>query len=194
VRYRCHVLIFAGILIATQAAAQGADPAADPAAETSSLEQELDAQRSKGLEAVAAGDCDLACSALESMRRAAERICELEPGPRCSAARDKVSAATRRVRAACPDCDAAREEAAVEPDADAAEPTPAQRADAAGAQRPPEAAPEGGCAACRIGGVAPVRAPSWLALLPALALACRRRARVGRLRQRRSHHRSAAKI
>jgi hypothetical protein len=38
------------------------------------------------------------------MRRAAERICILEPGPRCDAARSKVHDAERRVAQACPEC------------------------------------------------------------------------------------------
>lgn len=54
--------------------------------------------------ALSTSDCSEACRALRSIRRAADRICALEPGPRCDAARAKANDATRRVHDACPDC------------------------------------------------------------------------------------------
>jgi len=50
------------------------------------------------------GDCATACKALDSMRRAADRLCQLDPGDRCAKARQKVSDATARVNASCPSC------------------------------------------------------------------------------------------
>jgi hypothetical protein len=50
--------------------------------------------------------CDMACRALSSMRRSAERICELA-GPsdeRCARARSRVSAAEERIRQAHCEC------------------------------------------------------------------------------------------
>lgn len=54
--------------------------------------------------ALSTQDCAIACKAYASIRRAADRICGLEPGPRCSDARAKADDAQRRVQAACPDC------------------------------------------------------------------------------------------
>ncbi len=58
---------------------------------------------------LSASDCGAACEAVASMSRAANRVCELAPGPRCAAARDRVARARKRVSEACPDCDVARE-------------------------------------------------------------------------------------
>ena len=49
-------------------------------------------------------DCTTACRALQSIQRAADRICELEPGARCTDARSKADDAARKVHASCPDC------------------------------------------------------------------------------------------
>jgi hypothetical protein len=54
--------------------------------------------------APAAPDCETACRALESMRRATEHLCAAEPGQRCVDAQDKLDNATQRVRASCPMC------------------------------------------------------------------------------------------
>jgi hypothetical protein len=48
--------------------------------------------------------CAVACPALASMERAADRICALDPGPRCAAARAKVRDAAQRVEQACGPC------------------------------------------------------------------------------------------
>jgi hypothetical protein len=56
------------------------------------------------VDALDTGDCVLACKALASIRRAADRLCAIEPGPRCSVAQAKAEDATNRVRAACPAC------------------------------------------------------------------------------------------
>jgi len=61
--------------------------------------------------------CETMCKALQSMARAAERICELAKGggpidqKRCVDAKAKVEEATTRVRASCPDCTTAKPEA-----------------------------------------------------------------------------------
>jgi hypothetical protein len=55
-------------------------------------------------------DCVIMCRALQSMARAAERICALTPGgdaaakKRCDDARAKVEEAKKKVLAACPGC------------------------------------------------------------------------------------------
>ena len=57
--------------------------------------------------------CDSMCKALQSMVRAADRICDLardgsaSDQKRCTDARQKVAEATARVRAACPECNPA---------------------------------------------------------------------------------------
>jgi hypothetical protein len=97
--------------------------------------------------ALATDDCGAACKALASMRRAADRICALDDaGRRCADARSTVEEASRRVRAACPDCAIAS----------VAPPAPeVVHADAKPQAAPPEPASEparGGCAGCGGGG------------------------------------------
>ncbi|MCA9624722.1 MAG: hypothetical protein KC731_37120, partial [Myxococcales bacterium] len=88
--------------------------------------------------------CDEACAALRAMQRAADRICELEPGPRCESARARVAEARARLRDACPSCEpegtTPRYEADVKED-EAPSPTSA----------PPAMERTGGCAACALG-------------------------------------------
>jgi len=112
---------------------------AGEASDVRALEQQLAEEHA----ALSTADCNAACRALGSIRRAADKICALEPGPRCDSAREKAADATRRVRDACPDCEIAR----------APLPTPApERAAArderavATAEPPPE--PRGGCRSC----------------------------------------------
>jgi MYXO-CTERM domain-containing protein len=144
------------------------------------------------LEGVVAGelqtnDCVAACEALASMQRAADRLCELEPGPRCEDARADVDAARDRVSRACPDCVAARakeerrQEAADEPDLleqervdedMASEPTSTVSPGAA----PPAEEARGGCAACAVGSPRQDGSAALLAWL-GLALAALRRRR-----------------
>ncbi len=52
------------------------------------------------------GRCVMACRALESMERSAERLCSLagEQDQRCAHVRQRVIAARRLVRQWCPDC------------------------------------------------------------------------------------------
>jgi hypothetical protein len=125
-------------------------------------------------------DCSAACNALASMRRAAERLCSLDPGQRCADARRTVDEASRKVRAACPQC-----AVAMQP------PMEEQRmpAKTGGSPNAPPPAPEptiaaraesgrGGCASCSSGGGAGGDAAAWM-LAVALVLARRsaRRAR-----------------
>ena len=80
------------------AKAEQAEPAAEraePASEMDTLEAELDSFAGRTDEL--ASDCTAACEALASMQRAASRICELDSGPRCAAARDKVERTRRRL-------------------------------------------------------------------------------------------------
>jgi hypothetical protein len=122
--------------------------------------------------ALSTQDCVTACKAYASIRRAADRICALEPGPRCVDARAKADDAQRRVQAACPDCQLAAtpprddERRAVEP-APANAPTEAQ-------QR------KGGCASCNTPGERPA---GDFALLLLAAVAIGRKLR-GRSRER----------
>jgi hypothetical protein len=64
------------------------------------LQKELEHEYS----ALSTQDCVTACRALASIRRAADKICAIEPGPRCVDARAKADDAQHRVHAACPDC------------------------------------------------------------------------------------------
>jgi MYXO-CTERM domain-containing protein len=77
--------------------ARAADGGAD---DIKALEKQLSEEHST----LSTSDCNAACKALGSIRRAAEKICAIEPGPRCEGAREKAADATRRVHDACPDC------------------------------------------------------------------------------------------
>jgi MYXO-CTERM domain-containing protein len=161
------------------ATAQAAD-AEQTAGELRALELTLD-----GLIEQASGECIEACRALGLMMRAAEHICDLDPGERCLQARAKVEAARRRVQERCPDCAAAEKKAKDLPDT-----KPAPLAGAAGddgdeaprevesiaAAPPAEDASAGGCAACAIGQRdAPGRGlVGWLLLAAAVVVRRRR--------------------
>ncbi|MFO0757142.1 MAG: MYXO-CTERM sorting domain-containing protein [Byssovorax sp.] len=131
----------------------------------------LEAQLDQDAQRVSTEGCAVACQALGSMRRAADRLCELDRGARCAGARSKVRDAEDRVRASCPECaipggtlsPIARGEPAPPP------PEPGRAAE--------EVKTRGGCAGCAItegDGGAPALALTALGL--ALALARRRRA------------------
>jgi len=131
---------------------------------------ELQAEIARDYGEALASDCATACRALESMRRAAEHLCALDGGQRCAEARQKVTAATERVRAACPSCAQALGGPAPAP---ATAPAPAQAVELESSSR------RGGCAGCA---VSPVDAdgPGPLAAAAAAALLARRRRRRAR--------------
>jgi len=83
------------------------------------------------------GDCATACKALDSMRRAADRLCQLDPGDRCAKARQKVADATARVNASCPSC--------AQPTSNAG-PSESKEAEAVAQESAPRKG--GGCAGC----------------------------------------------
>jgi MYXO-CTERM domain-containing protein len=137
---------------------------ASAADEVTTLETQLGKEASE----LSTSDCAAACRALASIRRAADRICELEPGPRCDAARTKADDATKRVREACPECaiaglkkDEEQERRAAKP-ADA--PTQAATEAAPPAERP------GGCRNCSTSSGAPDRGDFAVFALAALLL------------------------
>jgi len=126
----------AGVIVLTAAASAAA------AEDVTTLETKLDRATTE----LATSDCTSACKALASIRRAADRICELEPGPRCDAAQSKAEDATKRVRDACPECavaqlkkkDEPRDERAM---ADSVPSSPT-------AMAPPPSESRGGCRNC----------------------------------------------
>lgn len=94
---------------------------ADPAAALARAEAEIDRAFAPGKRAPAeaggaprkeeplADSCSIACRALASMRRSADRVCELAPSaspdaPRCDDAKERLGRAERRVRERCPAC------------------------------------------------------------------------------------------
>jgi MYXO-CTERM domain-containing protein len=70
---------------------------------------EAEANVNDAISATASSDCAMACRALQSAQRAADRVCALDPGAPCTSARQKVADATARVHAACPGCAAAND-------------------------------------------------------------------------------------
>lgn len=170
------------IVTVTSRPALAQAPADAPAAELVALEKQLD----EDLVACGSDDCTIACQALESMIRSAERICALEPGPRCAAARDKVATAKRRVRPRCPECASAAE---VGEGTEETQPLPAPPADepdldeeqyAGEAAGPPPADQGAGCAACTLGGRGDRGGLTWLLLATGLGLLRRGRRRARR--------------
>jgi MYXO-CTERM domain-containing protein len=106
--------------------------------------------------ALSTQDCVIACKAAASIRRAADKICGLEPGPRCADARAKADDAQRRVQAACPDCQLAAvspkdEERRAVKKGDA-EPVPPPNGAPGSVKNVPE---RGGCASCSTPGERP---------------------------------------
>jgi MYXO-CTERM domain-containing protein len=133
----------------------------------------LEKQLADELVALSTSDCTLACRALASIHRAAERICALEPGPRCDAARAKAADAERRVHEACPAC-AIEQGAPAGPATKAEEAAPAAESEVVTSARP---APRGGCRSCT---TAPAPNPggiAWLVLVAIGTLGFRRAAK-----------------
>lgn len=138
---------------------------AGEASDVRALEQQLADEHT----ALSTADCNGACRALSSIRRAADKICALEPGPRCDAAREKAADATRRVREACPDCVIA---SSPEPAPSPERATTAARDGSA----PLESEARGGCRSCAAtgGGPAADLGAIVLAVFAAVRLTSRR--------------------
>lgn len=121
--------------------------------------------------------CDEACRALGSMKRAADRICQLEVGERCEQARARCEEATRRVREACPECALASKEAPKDQ-------VVAQREPQAGAAKTEsvQTEPTRGCASCSTSSGGLLESGT-LGGLTALALGALRRRRRGTARR-----------
>jgi MYXO-CTERM domain-containing protein len=141
------------VALATPAVAHAAAP--DAGESIADLEAEIDRNaavveraRQSAL-AQAQADCDTACRAFDSMRRASDRLCALDPGDRCTAARGKVRDAADKLRAACPACAAPQQQLAQPSSLPPPAPPPA--GPAYGATRAEEAeatSKRGGCAGC----------------------------------------------
>jgi MYXO-CTERM domain-containing protein len=159
---RVAALILSLLLVATPAFGQ---EAADAGSGVVAAEAELDT----AVAAAHSEDCREACRALESMRRAMLRLCALDPGDACARAKAKVSDATKRVRDACPECEAAHATGATVPPPPAPAPADVQRESAA-PTRP-------GCGGCRSAPGSSVSAPVVASALFALALLRRRKKR-----------------
>jgi hypothetical protein len=166
--------------VAPPAAAQGLDTGTRPAAgpdELTTLEGTLEREHM----ALATADCVTACRALASIRRAADRICALDPDERCVAARAKADDATRRVHETCPECAVAS--APPRPSPPMAKPASKGGADSssevvsvqATENAPPSESRRGGCAGCTTSGRSPGDLGTFGLALSALAFVMRRR-------------------
>lgn len=165
------------LALSTEVRAQGigTGPTTD---EIATLEQNLASEQA----ALSTTDCATACRALASIRRAADRICALDPDERCASARARADEATRRVRDACPECAIAS--APPQPAPPMARPatkgvSPAAAEDAVltAQSAPPSESKRGGCAGCTTSGTSPGDLGSGALALAALALAMRRRSK-----------------
>jgi hypothetical protein len=124
----------ATILVATAAPARAQVAGADGGGGELAAAQ---ADFESALASTSASDCATACRALESMRRAADRICALDPGTKCSDARARVEESAARVRAKCPDCGAATTPPSMQP----APPPPVSAGQARATEEESQAAP-----------------------------------------------------
>jgi len=129
--------ITVAVVVASPAIARAAD--AGVPGELAALEKQLETEQSLALSTT---DCAVACRALASMRRAADRLCEVDQNERCAGAKKKVEDAARRVREACPECTAAFS-ATPAPDSSRDE-----RVSTAQAGAVPSESRRGGCAGC----------------------------------------------
>lgn len=168
---RLAIALFVGLLATSPIRALAAD---DP--ELADAQADFDRQlaafdagdRDGGGPLRGSGDCALACRALESLRRAADRLCALDPGDACTDARAKLRDAAERVRVACPECAAA-----------ATVPTPRTSpvpADSTTVHASAAPGKGGGCAGCATTSGTDVDG-AWLAAAIAACAALRRRAR-----------------
>jgi MYXO-CTERM domain-containing protein len=178
------------VLIALAPRAAAADPTSAPATQAiEALQAEVDRDYAQAL----AADCAIACRALDSMRRAAERLCALDPGARCASAREKLEAASAHVRTACPGCPESLLDELPKTGAPGQGAAPTKKAETPTATEAPANAPpapaeapaaeqvatrKGGCAGCATSPAMPDGvAPAGLAWLGALAWMRRRRRR-----------------
>ena len=152
--------------------------------ELTTLEKSLAEQH----DALSTADCANACRALASIRRAADKICALDPGDRCAAGRAKAEDATRRVREACPECAIASappepkprpEERAMTKGGSTAAEAPQSGTDSVPTAQsaPPSESKRGGCAGCTTTSAGPGDLAGGVLAALALALVLRRRAR-----------------
>jgi MYXO-CTERM domain-containing protein len=138
------VFVMMMLASASAFAADDAGPGDDPETLLTQLQQEYTSLSTQ--------DCATACKALASIRRAADKICGLEPGPRCVDARSKADDAQRRVQAACPDCAIA----AAPPKDDERRATQYSTPATVDSKVQAESAPRrGGCASCSTPGEKP---------------------------------------
>jgi MYXO-CTERM domain-containing protein len=146
----------------------GADASTDGGSDGGSEADALIVEIDRDWGSLQSADCDTACRALDSMRRAADRLCVLEPGDRCTRAQQRVKDATERVRSTCPACASVQqgEKAATPPG-----PAPAEREEAAAPGR------AGGCAGCTLAERDDARGGLGAAMLAAVGLALLRRRR-----------------
>lgn len=129
------------VLLALAATLVVSPAVAQPSEGEESIEA-LEKRLSEEHAALSTSDCTVACQALGSIRRAADKICALDPGStRCTLAKAKADDATRRVRDACPDCAIAFTVPLEHPAPEA----PAAKAEPAMAESAPR---KGGCAGC----------------------------------------------
>ncbi len=167
--------VLALLLLALPRPAAAADGGLAPADEIRTLEAQIAV-------ALEAHGCAVACDALASMTRAADRLCALDPGPRCEDARARVRDAQRRVLEACPECaviggsltppvQANKDGRPSSPATPSSVPPPAPPA----AEMEYVSGRRGGCAGCVVGGDGGVPAEALLAGVGLLAALARRR-------------------
>jgi len=152
----------------------GGSDARDGGSDVDSVVAEID----RDLAQAQSADCDTACRALDSMRRATERLCAMDPGDRCARARQKLADATARVRSACPSCPQAAQQTL--PESEKAEEAPTPSGNAAVAEETVQKK-SGGCGACTLG--SPQGDTHGAAWLLGLAFLMLRRGRATRRRE-----------
>lgn len=175
----CFGLVFVYALLAacvpSLAFAQGPTDARAPDAARGDVAdvEAIAGELARAEQSLSTDDCAGACRALRAMQRAAERLCALDPGARCADVRARVEGARLRVRAACPECEAATDGA---PSPIKVTEAHAAREEVTTASAPPRERGRGGCGGCAAAGATTGGAEGALALVcAALVLARKKR-------------------
>ena len=112
----------------------------------SGWQQRLEHERDVVNQLLDAEECPRACLALEAMRQAADRLCNMDPEKAGTSGRARLDGTAQKVLRACPDCKDAQQ--LTDPARDSTE-----SKKCASKKTPPAAAKteKGGCAACEVG-------------------------------------------
>jgi hypothetical protein len=136
-------LLLTALSIATTRYADAA-PVVDAGRDWAAFSEQASALETAGMQ-----DCELACKALESLSRAAERLCEIEQ-ERCAEAKARLAKVRTQVRTGCPTCaipTVSHDEAKATPSAPERDSIAISKGESMTSENAPR---RGGCASCSL--------------------------------------------